>query len=53
MFKCFLLVSICYISYGGFQTKVYKIGGCYSVYMTNKEMLVLCEKSVNSIPLRA
>jgi hypothetical protein len=24
-FKCFLLVSVCYISYGDFQTKVYKI----------------------------
>jgi len=23
-FKCFLLVGVCYISYGGFQTKVYK-----------------------------
>jgi len=36
MFKCFLLVGVCYISYGGFQTKVYKIGGCYSVRMTRK-----------------
>jgi hypothetical protein len=35
-FKCFLLVSVCYISYEGFQTKVYKIGGCYSVRMTRK-----------------
>jgi hypothetical protein len=35
-FKCFLLVGVCYISYGGFQTKVYKIGGCYSVRMTRK-----------------
>jgi hypothetical protein len=51
-FKCFLLVGICYISYGGFQTKVYKIGGYYSVRMTKKEKLILCENSVNSIPLR-
>jgi hypothetical protein len=36
MFKCFLIVSIYYISYGDFQTKVYKIGGCYSVRMTKK-----------------
>jgi hypothetical protein len=36
-FKCFLLVGVCYISYGGFQTKVYKIGGCNSVRMTRKE----------------
>jgi len=35
-FKCFLLVGVCYISYGGFQTKVYKIGGCYSVLTTKK-----------------
>jgi hypothetical protein len=34
MFKCFLLAGVCYISYGGFQTKVYKIGGCYSVRET-------------------
>jgi hypothetical protein len=52
-FKCFLLVNVYCISYGGFQTKVYKIGGCYSVRMTRKEMLVLCENSVNSIPLRS
>jgi hypothetical protein len=52
-FKCFLLVGVCYISYGGFQTKVYKIGGCYSVRMTKKEKLVLCKNSVNSIPLRS
>jgi hypothetical protein len=30
-FECFLSVGVCYISYGGFQTKVYKIDGCYSV----------------------
>jgi hypothetical protein len=24
-FKCFLIVGVCYISYGGFQTKVYKL----------------------------
>jgi hypothetical protein len=53
MFKCFILVSVCYISYGDFQTKVYKIGGCYSVRMTRKEKLVLCENLVNSIPLRS
>jgi len=52
-FKCFLLVGVCYISYGGFQTNVYKIGGGYSVRMTRKEMLVLWENSVNSIPLRS
>jgi hypothetical protein len=37
MFKCFLLAGVCYISYGGFQTKVYKIGDCYSVRMTKKK----------------
>jgi len=52
-FKCFLLVSVYYISYGGFQTKAYKIGGCYSIRMTRKERLVLCENSVNSILLRS
>jgi hypothetical protein len=52
-FKCFLLVGVYYIRYGGFQTKVYNIGGCYSVRMTRKEKLVLCENSVNSIPLRS
>jgi len=52
-FKCFLIVSVCYISYGGFQTKVYEIDGCYSVCMTRNEKLVLCENSVNSIPLRS
>jgi hypothetical protein len=41
MFKCFLVVGI---SYGGFQTKAYKIGGCYSVRMNKNEKLVLCEK---------
>jgi hypothetical protein len=53
MFKCFLLAGVCYINYGGFQTKVYKIGSCYSVRVTKKEKLVLCENSVNSIPLRS
>jgi hypothetical protein len=24
-FKCFLIVGVCYISYGSFQTKVYKL----------------------------
>jgi hypothetical protein len=43
MFKCFLVVGVRYISYGGFQTKAYKIGGCYSVRMTRNEKLVLCE----------
>jgi len=52
-FKCFLLVAVCYISYEGFQTKAYKIGGCYSVRMTRNEKLVLCENSVNSIRLRS
>jgi hypothetical protein len=52
-FKCFLLVDVCYISYGGFQTKAYKIGSCYSVRMTKNEKLVLCENLVNSIPLRS
>jgi hypothetical protein len=52
-FKRFLLVSVCYINYGGFQTKVYKIGGCYSVRMTKNEKFVLCENSVNSIPMRS
>jgi len=53
MFKCFLVVGVRYISYGGFQTKVYKISGCYSVRMTKNEKLVLYENSVNSIPLRS
>jgi hypothetical protein len=53
MFKCFLLVGVSYISYGSFQTKVYKIGGCYSVRMTKNEKLVLCKNSVNNIPLRS
>jgi hypothetical protein len=52
-FKCFLLVGVCYISYEGFQTKVYKIGGCYSVRMTKMEKLVFCENSVSLIPLRS
>jgi hypothetical protein len=56
-FKCFLLVGVCYISYGGFQTKVYKIGGYYSVRMTKKKRKkkkeFLCENSMNSIPLRS
>jgi hypothetical protein len=38
---------------GAFQTKVYKIGSCYSVRMIEKEMLVLSENSVNSILLRS
>jgi hypothetical protein len=37
MFKCFLLAGVSYISNGGFQTKVYKIGGYYSVRMTKRE----------------
>jgi hypothetical protein len=52
-FQCFLIVGVYYISYESFQTKVYKIGGCYSSRMTKKEKLVLCENSVNSIPLRS
>jgi hypothetical protein len=51
--KCFLLVGVYYISYGSFQTKAYKIGGFYSVRMTKKEKLVLCENSVNSILQRS
>jgi hypothetical protein len=35
------------------KTEVYKIGSYYSVRMTKKEKLVLCENSVNSIPLRS
>jgi hypothetical protein len=50
---CFLLVGVCYISYGGFQTKVYKIGNCYSKRLTKKEKLVLCKTSGNSIPLKS
>jgi hypothetical protein len=53
MLKIFLLVDVCCTSYEGFQTKVYKIGCCYSVHMTKKEKLVLCENSVNNIPLRS
>jgi hypothetical protein len=52
-FKYFLLGGVYYISYGGFKTKVYKIGNYYSVRMTKNEKLVLCENSVNSIPLRS
>jgi hypothetical protein len=52
-FECFLLVGVCYISYRGFQTKVYKISGCYNVCMTRKEKLVLCENSMNNIPMRS
>jgi hypothetical protein len=52
-FKCFLLVDVCYISYEGFQIKVYKIGDCYSVHMTKRQKLVLCENLVNSIHLRS
>jgi hypothetical protein len=37
MFKCFLLASISYINYGGYQIKVYKIGGCYNVSMTKRK----------------
>jgi hypothetical protein len=36
MFKYFLLTGVCYISYESFQTKVYKIGSCYSVRVTKK-----------------
>jgi hypothetical protein len=52
-FKCLLLISVCYIRYRGFQIKVYKIGGCYSVRMIRKEKLVLYENSVNIILLRS
>jgi hypothetical protein len=52
-FKYFLLVGVCYINYGKFQTKVYKIGSCYSVRKTKKEKLVICENSVNFISLRS
>jgi hypothetical protein len=38
---------------GIFKIEVYKIGSCYSVRMTKKEKLVLCENSVNSIPMRS
>jgi hypothetical protein len=52
-FKYFLIVGVCYISYGDFQTKFYKIGGCYSVRETKKKKLVLCENSVSLISLRS
>jgi hypothetical protein len=52
-FKCFLLVGVCCISYENFQTKVYKIGNCYSVRMTKRRSWFLWENSVNSIPLRS
>jgi hypothetical protein len=52
-FKCFLIVDVCYISYGGFQTKVYKIDGCYNVRETKEKRLVLCENLVSLISLRS
>jgi len=38
---------------GSFQTKVYKIGSCYSACKTIKEKLVHCENSVSLISLRS
>jgi len=53
-FKNFLLVGVRYITYGGFfQTKVYKISGCYSVRMTKNKKLISCENSMISIPPRS
>jgi hypothetical protein len=52
-FNYFLLVGVCYISYGVFQIKVYKIGSCYSARKTIKEKLVLCKNSVSLISLRS
>jgi len=37
MFKCFLLVGVCYISYGDFQTKAYKLVAVI-VYARQKKM---------------
>jgi hypothetical protein len=51
--KCFLLVGVYYIRYESFQTKVYKIGSCYSAHKTIKEKLVLCENSVSLISLKS
>jgi len=52
-FKWFPLVGVCYISYGGVQTKVYKLVAVLVYSRLKREKLVLCENSVNSIPLRS
>jgi hypothetical protein len=52
-FKCFLLVGVCYISYGDFQTKVYKLVAVIVYARLKRKKLVLCENSMNNIPLRS
>jgi uncharacterized membrane protein len=53
-FKCFLIVGVCYISYGGFQTKCYKLVAVivYARQKKKREKLVLCENSDSLISLR-
>jgi hypothetical protein len=54
-FKCFLIVDVCYISYGGFQTKVYKLIAVivYARLKKKKKKLVHCENTISSISLRS
>jgi hypothetical protein len=52
-FKCFLIVGVCYISYGGFKTKVYKLVVVIVYARLKRKNLVHCENSVSLISLRS
>jgi hypothetical protein len=52
-FKCFLIVGVRYISYGGFQTKVYKLVDVIVYARLERKKLVLCENSVSLISLKS
>jgi hypothetical protein len=52
-FKCFLLVGVCYISYGGFQIKVYKLVAVIVYAGLKNEKLVHCKNLVSLISLRS
>jgi hypothetical protein len=52
-FKCFLIVGVCYINYGCFQTKVYKLVAVIVYARLKRKKLVLCENLVSLISLRS
>jgi len=52
-FKCFLIVSVRYISYGGFQTKVYKLIAVIVYARLKWKSWFIVKNSVSLISLRS
>jgi len=50
-FKCFLLIGVCYISYRGFQTKVYKLVAVIVYARLKKKKKEKKKKKMKSVSL--